>query len=91
MCDHFVLLSYKRDWHKKLQRLEQGNMSVQEYCAEFRQCICCGIVEDIEDEIIRFYGGLSHEIHDIVFHIKFYTVNRFFQLAMLAEKDLQGC
>jgi hypothetical protein len=66
-------------------------MSVQEYYAEFRQCICCGIVEDIEDEIIHFYGGLRHEIQDIVFHIKFYTVNRFFQLAMLAEKDLLGC
>jgi hypothetical protein len=33
MRDRFVLGSYKRDLRKKLQRLEQGDMSVQEYFA----------------------------------------------------------
>ena len=70
---------YKREWCKKLQRLEQGNMSVQEYFTEFRRCrIYCGIVEDMEDTIVRFYGGLRHEIHDIVYYKEFYTVNRLF-------------
>jgi hypothetical protein len=45
----------------------------------------------MEDKIVRFYGGLRHEIQDIVYHKKFCTVNRLFQLAMLAEKELQGC
>jgi len=38
-----------------------------------------------------FFGGLRHEIQDIVFHIEFYTLKRLFQLAMLAEKELQEC
>ena len=35
MHDRFIPISYKRDWCKKLQRLEQGNMFIQEYYAEF--------------------------------------------------------
>ena len=67
-------------------------MSIQQYDAEFQRCrICCGIVEDIEDKIVRFYGGFRHEIQDNIYHKEFYTVNCLFQLAMLAEKELQGC
>ena len=67
-------------------------MSVQDYYVEFQKCaICCGIVEDMEDKIVRFYGGLRHEIQDIVYHKKICTINCLFQLAMLAEKELQGC
>ena len=79
MCDHFIPPPYKHDLHKKLQCLEQGNMSIQEYYAEFQRCrICYGIVDDMEDKIIHFYGGLRHEIQDIVYHKEFYTVNRLF-------------
>ena len=89
---HFIPPSYKRDWRRKLQHLEQGNMSIQEYYAEFGKCIIrCGIVEAMEDKIVCFYGGLRHEIQDIVYHKKICTVNRLFQLAMLAENELQGC
>ena len=89
MRDHFIPLSYKHDWCKKLQRLEQGNMSVREYYVVFQKCIIrCGIVEDIEDEIICFYGSLRHDIQDIIFQKEFYIVNRLFQLAMLAENEL---
>ena len=92
MHDRFIPPSYKHEWHNKLQCLEQGNMSVQEYYTEFQKCaIRCGIVEDMEDTIVRFFGGLRHEIQDIVFHIEFYTLKRLFQLAMLAEKELQEC
>ena len=71
MHDCFIPPSYKREWRKKLQRLEQSNMSIKEYYAEFQKCaICCGIVEDMEDKIVRFYGGLRHKIHDIVYHKK---------------------
>ena len=91
MRNHFIPPSYKREWQEKLQCLEQGNMSVQEYYAEFQKCaIRCGIVEDMEDKIVHFYDGLRHEIQDIVYHKKICTVNRLFQLAMLAEKELQG-
>ena len=91
MCDRFIP-PYKRELRKKLWRLEQGNMSIQEYYAEFQKCaIRCGMVEDMEDKIVRFYGGLRHEIQDIVYHKKNCTINHLFQLAMLAEKELQEC
>jgi hypothetical protein len=87
MHDHFIPLSYKH----KMQRLEQGNMSVQEYYVEFQKCaICCEIEEDLEDKVCRFYSGLRCEIQDIVYYKDFNTINQLFQLAMLAEKELQG-
>ena len=62
MRDRFIP-PYKRDLCKKLPRLEQGYMSVQEYFAELqRVMICCGIEEDLEDKVCRLYGGLRHEI-----------------------------
>ena len=45
----------------------------------------------MEDKIVSFYGGLRPKIQDIVYHKKICSVNRLFQLAMLAEKELQGC
>ena len=91
MREWFVPTSYQRDLRKKLQRLEQGDMSVQEYYAELQKgMICCGVKEETEDKIVRFYGGLRREIQDIVDYKEFSTVNRLFQLAMLAEKELQG-
>jgi hypothetical protein len=39
---------------------------------------------------LSFYGGLRTEIQDIVDYKEYNTVNRLFQLAMLAEKELQG-
>jgi hypothetical protein len=63
-------------------------MSVQEYYVEFQKCaICYGIEEDPEDKVYRFYGGLRHEIQDIVCYKDFNTTNQLFQLAMLGEKN----
>jgi hypothetical protein len=42
-------------------------MSVQEYYAELQKgMVRCGVVEDAEDKVCRFYGGLKCEIQDIV-------------------------
>ena len=91
MRDRFVPPSYQRDLRKKLQRLEQGDNSVQDYYAELQEGMMrCGIAEDTEDKIVRFYSGLRREIQDIVDYKEFHTVNKLFQLAMLAEKELQG-
>jgi hypothetical protein len=91
MRDRFVPASYKRDMRKKLQRLDQGDMSVQEYYAELQKgMLRCGVVEDAEDKVCRFYGGLNRDIQDIVDYKTFNTTNQLFQLAMLAEKELQG-
>jgi hypothetical protein len=59
MRDHFIPPSYKC----KMQRLEQGNMSVQEYYVEFQKyAICCGMEEDMKNKVCRFYSDLRREI-----------------------------
>jgi hypothetical protein len=85
MCQRFVPPSYQCDLRKKLQRLDQGDMSVQDYYAELQKgMIHVGVHEETEDKICRFYGGLRTEIQDIIDYKEYNTVNRLFQLAMLA-------
>jgi hypothetical protein len=44
---------------KKLQRLDQRDMSVQDYYAELQKgMICVGVHEEMEDKICHFYSGL---------------------------------
>jgi reverse gyrase len=55
MRDRFVPVLYKRDLHKKLQHLEQGDMSVKEYFAElYKSMIRCGIEEDQRIKYVIF-------------------------------------
>ena len=63
MHDRFLPVSYKEDLRKKLQRLELGDMSIQEYFAELQKDkIRCGIEEDLENKVCHFYSGLRREI-----------------------------
>jgi hypothetical protein len=63
MRQRFVPPSYQHNLHKKLQRLEQGNMSVQDYYAVLQKgMIRVGVHEETEDKICHFYGGLRPEI-----------------------------
>ena len=72
-------------------RLGQGDQSVQDYYGELQKGLQrCGIVEGPEDAICHFYSGLRHEIQDIVDYKDFNIVDKLFQFAMLAEKELQG-
>jgi hypothetical protein len=89
----FVPPSYKCDLCKKLQRLDQGSMSVPEYYQELQKgMLCCGVVEEDEDKMVRFYGGgLNRNIHDIIDYKEYDSIQHLFQLAMLADKELQGC
>ena len=74
--DRFVPVSYKQDLHKKLQHLEQGDMSIQEYFTELQKgMIRCGIEEDPKDKVCHFYGGLRREIQNIVDYKDFNTTN----------------
>jgi hypothetical protein len=91
MRARFVPPSYRRDLRKKLQRLDQGDMLVQEYYQELQKgMLRCGVVEDPEDQMVRFYGGLKREIQDIVDYKEYHSMQRLFYLSMLAEKELQG-
>jgi hypothetical protein len=91
MHARFVPPSYRCDLRKKLQCFDQGDMPVQAYYQELQKgMLRCGIVEDHKDQIVRFYGGLRREIQDIVDYKEYHSIQRLFQLAMLAEKELQG-
>jgi hypothetical protein len=58
MHQRFVPPSYQRDLCKKLQRLDQGDMSVHNYYAELQKgMIHTGVHEEIEDKICHFNGG----------------------------------
>jgi hypothetical protein len=50
----------------------------------------CKIVEGAEDAIFRFYSGLRCDIQDILDYKDFDTIDKLFQFAMLAEKEVQG-
>jgi hypothetical protein len=66
-------------------------MCVQDYYADLQKgMIRAGVHEETRDKIYHFYGGLRTEIQDIIDYKEYNTVNRLFQLAMLAEKELQG-
>jgi hypothetical protein len=87
----FVPPSYQHNLDKKLQRLDQGDMSIQDYYAELQKgMIHVGVHEETEDKICHFYGGLQNEIQDIVDYKKYNIVNRLFQHAILAEQELLG-
>jgi hypothetical protein len=61
MRQRFVPPSYQHDLRKKLQRLDQGDMSVQDYYAELQKgMIHAGVHEKIEDKICHFYGGVAN-------------------------------
>jgi hypothetical protein len=90
MRDHFIP-PYHRELCKKLQCLEQGDKSMQDYYGELQKGLQrCVIVEDDESFVVRFYSGLRRDIQDIVGYKEFNTDNQLFQFAMLAKKELQG-
>jgi hypothetical protein len=67
-------------------------MTVQEYYQELQKgMLRCGVVEDTEDKMAHFYGGLRSEIQDIIDYKEYTTINGLFELAMLVEKELQRC
>jgi hypothetical protein len=60
MHTRFVPPHYQHDLLKKLAHLERGKNYVQEYYQELQTgMIRCGIVEDNEAMLARFFGGLN--------------------------------
>jgi hypothetical protein len=91
MRARFVPPAYQRDLRKKLQCLDQGDISVQDYYVELQKgMIRAGVHEEMSDKNCHFYSGLCTEIQDIIDYKEYSTVNRLFQLAILAKKELQG-
>ena len=63
MRNRFVPPSFKCDLHKKLQRLNQSDRSVEEYYQELQiSMLRCDIIKDEEAAMACFYRGLRREI-----------------------------
>jgi hypothetical protein len=91
MRGRFLPTTYKRDLKKKLQRLNTGNNSINDYFQELQiAMLCCDVQERDEDKMVRFHSGLRWEIQDIVDYKEYNTTNRLLHIALLAEKELQG-
>jgi hypothetical protein len=59
MREKFVPPAYHHDLRKKLQRLDQGDMSVQDYYAKLQKgMIHAGVHEETKDKICHFYRTL---------------------------------
>jgi hypothetical protein len=57
MHEKLVPPAYQHDLRKKLQRLDQGDMSVEDYYAEMQKgMIRAGVHEKTEDKICCFYS-----------------------------------
>jgi hypothetical protein len=79
MRERVVPPAYQCDLHKKLQRSDQGDMSVQDYYAELQKdMIRVGVHEESEDRIFHFYSRLCTEIQDIVDYKEYNVVNHLF-------------
>jgi hypothetical protein len=79
MHERFVPHAYQHDLCKKLQCLDQGDMSVHDYYVEMQKgMIHAGVHEEMEDKICRFYSKLHTEIQDIVDYKEYNTVNSLF-------------
>ena len=77
---------YQRELLQKLQRLRQGQNSVEEYYQELQTgMIRCGIVEDNEAMHARIMGGLNREIQTILEYKEYNNITHLFHLACKAE------
>ena len=63
----FVPRYYQRDMRLKLQRLNQGSKIVEKHYQELLIGLArSNIQEDEMDKCSRFFGGLRHEIQDVL-------------------------
>ena len=73
----------------KLQRLNQGNKSVEDYYQELQiGMLRCGLIENEEASMAQFLGGLNREIADILAYKDYNSMTRLFHLAIHAEREV---
>jgi hypothetical protein len=91
MWARFVPSYYARDLINKLQQLEQGARSVEEYYQELQiDMLHCNLDEREDATMARFFVGLNHEIQDILQYKDYTNITRLFHFACKAERELQG-
>ena len=88
--ERFVSSYYGRDLHNKLQRLIQGNKSVDEYYKEMEiSLIRAQIEESQEATMAKFLHGLNREIQDIVELHHYASLKDLIHQAIKVEQQLK--
>ncbi|KOM25739.1 hypothetical protein LR48_Vigan181s001700 [Vigna angularis] len=79
---------YAREVMDKLHRLQQRNMSVEEYRQKLELLMLrAGIKEEERFTIARFQSGLNYEIRDKVELLPYLDLNDFVQLCVRVEEQ----
>ena len=80
--------NYRQDAFLKYHNLKQKELSVEDYVAEF-ECLVmrCDIVEQEEQTIARFLGGLRYDICNVVQLQPYWTYDDVCELALKVEKQ----
>ena len=86
----FVPHHYYRGLYQKLQRLNQGSKSVEEYYKEMEVAmIRANVEEDREATMARFLHGLNREIADIVEMQHYVELTHMVHQAIIVEEQLK--
>ncbi|KAI0492042.1 hypothetical protein KFK09_026307 [Dendrobium nobile] len=82
---------YRQELFLKLHRLNQRQLSVEEYAAKFEQlALKCDLIESEENTIVRFLDGLQPAIAHVVQLQTFWTLQDVINLALKVEKQLKN-
>jgi len=90
MKSHFVPPYYQRDLRLKLQTLKPGDKSVEAYQELLIGLARCGVHEDDADASARFFGGLNHDIRNILDYKVWRNFSQLYHLAIKTEREVQG-
>jgi len=87
----FVPPYYQCNLRLKLQTLKQGDKSVEAYYQEYLIGLArCGVHEDDADASARFFGGLNHDIQNILDYKEWCNFSQLYHVAIKAEREVQG-
>jgi len=90
MKERFVPPYYKKEIFNKLQRLTQGNKSVEEYVQEMEVTLMKAEVEETHmATMARFLNGLNREIQDVVEMHHYETLEDLIHQATRVEQQLK--
>ena len=90
MRDRFVDVYYTRGMLKKLQHLKQGSDTVTKYYDDLQTTLLHSFLEETEDDFMdRFWGGLNHDIQEILMHEECYPMDHLFHLTYKAEQEIK--
>ncbi|XP_051121609.1 uncharacterized protein LOC127245009 [Andrographis paniculata] len=91
MWKRFVPPHYHREVLRRLQSIEQGSRSVEEYYEELETLLLqADIHEDQEQTMSRFSNGLQRDIADAVEMYQYVDLKEMVHLAIKVEKQLKS-